>query len=139
MQRTKANKLNPLTRKQSSIYWLIFNTDNPYVSGHSSSSGSPSVVREARIENGKLFYEKRWFRRGQTVHVEQENIWSFHMQSQQIGMFCQAILSSVWLLWTFNSAAESSYPTKENMTFTVYRTKIFVTQLCPPWFRKEHL
>jgi hypothetical protein len=28
------------------------------------------VVREVRIENGKLFYEKRWFRRGQTVHVE---------------------------------------------------------------------
>jgi len=40
--------------------------------GHSSSSSSPSVVREARIENGKLFYEKRWFRRGQTVHVEQQ-------------------------------------------------------------------
>ena len=28
------------------------------------------MVREVRIENGKLFYEKRWFRRGQTVHVE---------------------------------------------------------------------
>jgi Sin3 histone deacetylase corepressor complex component SDS3 len=28
------------------------------------------VVREVRIDNGKLFYEKRWYRRGQTVHVE---------------------------------------------------------------------
>ena len=31
---------------------------------------TPCVVREVRIDNGKLFYEKRWFRRGQTVHVE---------------------------------------------------------------------
>ena len=41
------------------------------ISGHSSASSSPSVVREARIESGKLFYEKRWFHRGQAVHVEQ--------------------------------------------------------------------
>jgi len=39
--------------------------------GQSTSSSSPSIVREAKIESGKLFYEKRWFRRGQTVHVEQ--------------------------------------------------------------------
>lgn len=39
--------------------------------GHSSgATASPCVVREVRIDNGKLFYEKRWYRRGQTVHVE---------------------------------------------------------------------
>jgi len=30
----------------------------------------PSFPKDARIEDGKLFYQKRWFRRGQTVHVE---------------------------------------------------------------------
>merc|ERR1712059_46402 len=38
--------------------------------GSSGSSSSPSFARDARIENGKLFYEKRWFRRGQTIFVE---------------------------------------------------------------------
>jgi len=33
-------------------------------------SSSPNFARDARIEDGKLFYEKRWFRRGQTVWVE---------------------------------------------------------------------
>jgi len=53
--------------------------------GHSSSSGSPSVVREARIENGKLFYEKRWFRRGQTVHVEQSREGSYEAVISAVG------------------------------------------------------
>lgn len=41
--------------------------------GSNSSGGSSSpatFARDARIEDGKLFYEKRWFRRGQTVYVE---------------------------------------------------------------------
>ena len=42
-----------------------------FLSAQSSTSSSPSVSRDARIESGKLFYEKRWFRRGQTVYVEQ--------------------------------------------------------------------
>ena len=33
-------------------------------------SSTPTFARDARIEDGKLFYEKRWFRRGQTVWVE---------------------------------------------------------------------
>ena len=35
-------------------------------------SATPTRI-EARIEDGKLFYEKRWFRRGQTVWVEGKN------------------------------------------------------------------
>ena len=33
-------------------------------------SSTPTFPRDARIEEGKLFYERRWFRRGQTVWVE---------------------------------------------------------------------
>merc|ERR1712029_299705 len=33
-------------------------------------SSTPNFARDARIEDGKLFYEKRWFRRGQTEWVE---------------------------------------------------------------------
>ena len=33
-------------------------------------SSTPTFARDARIEDGKLFYERRWFRRGQTVWVE---------------------------------------------------------------------
>jgi len=42
-------------------------------SASTSSSGGPSSGynhRDTRIEEGKLFYEKRWFRRGQSVQVE---------------------------------------------------------------------
>jgi hypothetical protein len=30
----------------------------------------PSFPRDIRIEDGKLFYEKRWFRRGQAVQLD---------------------------------------------------------------------
>jgi len=53
--------------------------------GHSSSSSSSSVVREARIESGKLFYEKRWFHRGQTVHVEQPRDGTYEAVISAIG------------------------------------------------------
>ena len=42
-------------------------------SASTSSSGGPSSGynhRDTRIEEGKLFYEKRWFRRGQSVQVK---------------------------------------------------------------------
>ena len=39
-------------------------------SSASTSSGGGSYHRDTRIEEGKLFYEKRWFRRGQSVQVE---------------------------------------------------------------------
>jgi len=39
-------------------------------SSASTSSGGGAYHRDTRIEEGKLFYEKRWFRRGQSVQVE---------------------------------------------------------------------
>ena len=36
-------------------------------------SSTPTFARDARIEDGKLFYERRWFRRGQTVWVESKD------------------------------------------------------------------
>ena len=36
-------------------------------------SATPTFARDARIEDGKLFYERRWFRRGQTVWVESKD------------------------------------------------------------------
>ena len=53
--------------------------------GQSSASSSPSVVREARIESGKLFYEKRWYRRGQTVHVEQNKDGTYEAVISAVG------------------------------------------------------
>lgn len=46
-------------------------------SASTSSSGGPGGSsynhRDTRIEEGKLFYEKRWFRRGQSVQVESKS------------------------------------------------------------------
>lgn len=44
-------------------------------SSNSSAGGSsPNTYhRDIRIEEGKLFYEKRWFRRGQSIQVEPKN------------------------------------------------------------------
>lgn len=36
----------------------------------STGGSSPSYHKEIRIEEGKLFYDKRWFRRGQAIQVE---------------------------------------------------------------------
>ena len=46
--------------------------NKPHSQSSASSTGgsSPSYHRDTRIEEGKLFYEKRWFRRGQSVQVE---------------------------------------------------------------------
>lgn len=35
-----------------------------------SSPAESQATYEARVEDGKLFYEKRWYHRGQTVQVE---------------------------------------------------------------------
>lgn len=43
---------------------------NTQSSNSSNGGSSPSYYRDTRIEEGKLFYEKRWFRRGQSVQVE---------------------------------------------------------------------
>ena len=42
-------------------------------SSSSPSSSSSSYQFDTRVEDGKLFYQKRWFRRGQAVLVEPKN------------------------------------------------------------------
>ena len=57
-------------------------------SSNSSGNGngsSPSYYRDTRIEEGKLFYEKRWFRRGQSVQVESKNGEKFPAMISAIG------------------------------------------------------
>jgi len=41
-----------------------------YISTESSRSRINSYPKDCRIEEGKLFYEKRWYRRGQSIQLE---------------------------------------------------------------------
>ena len=43
---------------------------SPMSASRNGASGIGTYHRDSRIEEGKLFYEKRWFRRGQSVQVE---------------------------------------------------------------------
>ena len=58
---------------------------SPHPASGSGSSSSPSLARDARIEDGKLFYEKRWFRRGQTIYVEGKDGTSYGATISAIG------------------------------------------------------
>ena len=58
---------------------------SPHPASGSGSSSSPSFARDARIEDGKLFYEKRWFRRGQTIYVEGKDGTSYGATISAIG------------------------------------------------------
>ena len=50
-----------------------FDNASGNASGASTSSGGGGYHRDTRIEEGKLFYEKRWFRRGQSVQIESKS------------------------------------------------------------------
>ena len=56
-------------------------------SGGSSSPPLPSYPRDIKIVDGKLFYEKRWFRRGQAVQVEAKSGDKFPAMISAIGKF----------------------------------------------------
>merc|ERR1712156_778063 len=58
---------------------------NTQSSTSSTGGSSPSYYRDTRIEEGKLFYEKRWFRRGQSVQVEQKSGEKFPAMISAIG------------------------------------------------------
>ena len=57
-------------------------------SGGSSSPLLPSFPRDIKIVDGKLFYEKRWFRRGQAVQVEAKSGEKFPAMISAIGKIC---------------------------------------------------
>jgi len=66
-------------------------------------SSTPTFARDARIEDGKLFYEKRWFRRGQTVWVETKD-------GQNYGATISAIGSeAIWVRKSEDSSKVSIY------------------------------
>merc|ERR1711902_11192 len=71
-------------------------------SASTSSSGAPGGSnynhRDTRIEEGKLFYEKRWFRRGQSVQVEQKSGEKFPAMISAIGT------EAIWVRRTSDSA-----------------------------------
>ena len=58
---------------------------SPHPASGSGSSSSPSFARDARIEDGKLFYEKGWFGRGQTIYVEGKDGTSYGATISAIG------------------------------------------------------
>jgi len=78
---------NDISEDLKIINKTLKDTKPPASPAHSActSSASPSVTREARIESGKLFYEKRWYRRGQTVFVEQTKEGTFEAVISAVG------------------------------------------------------
>lgn len=60
-------------------------------SGHISSGENEQRLIDTKIEDGKLWYERRWFHRGQAVTVDGKDIPRFSSNITQIG------LDSIWL------------------------------------------
>lgn len=70
-------------------------------------SSTPTFARDARIEDGKLFYERRWFRRGQTVWVETKE-GSYGATISAIGT------EAIWVRRSEDSSKVSIYLTQLN-------------------------
>merc|ERR1719219_132492 len=78
-------------------------------------SSTPTFARDARIEDGKLFYERRWFRRGQTVWVETKE-GSYGATISAIGT------EAIWVRRSEDSSKVSIYLTQLNKgRFTLKR------------------
>ena len=72
----------------------------------STGGSSPSYHRDTRIEDGKLFYEKRWFRRGQSVQVEPKSGEKFPALISAIGT------EAIWVRRTSDSSKIRIYLTQ---------------------------
>jgi Sin3 histone deacetylase corepressor complex component SDS3 len=76
-------------------------------SASSTGGSSPNTYhRDTRIEEGKLFYEKRWFRRGQSVQVEPKNGDKFPAMISAIGT------EAIWVRRTNDSTKMRIYLTQ---------------------------
>jgi len=80
----------------------------PHPNSGSGSGSSPSFARDARIEDGKLFYEKRWFRRGQTIYVEGKDGSSYGATISAIGS------DAIWVRRVEDSSKVSIYLSQLN-------------------------
>eukprot|EP00088_Acartia_fossae_P070435 TRINITY_DN9437_c0_g1_i3.p1 TRINITY_DN9437_c0_g1~~TRINITY_DN9437_c0_g1_i3.p1 ORF type:complete len:325 (+),score=84.12 TRINITY_DN9437_c0_g1_i3:36-1010(+) len=78
---------NDISEDLKIINKTLKDTKPPGSPAHSAatSTASPSITREARVESGKLFYEKRWYRRGQTVFVDQMKEGTFEAVISAVG------------------------------------------------------
>lgn len=74
--------------------------------GGSTSPPLPLYPRDIRIEDGKLFYEKRWFRRGQAVQVDGKNGEKFPAMISAIGS------EAIWVRKTNDSSKIRIYLTQ---------------------------
>ncbi len=77
----------------------------------SSSSSSPSTgggggITDVRMEDGKLFYQKRWFRRGQAVQVEPKHGDKFPGMISAIGS------EAIWVRKTMDNTKIRIYLTQ---------------------------
>ena len=79
---------------------------NSQSSNSSTGGSSPSYYRETRIEEGKLFYEKRWVRRGQSVQVEAKSGEKFPAVISAIGT------EAIWVRRTSDSSKMRIYLTQ---------------------------
>lgn len=71
------------------------------------SSSSPALQgKDARIEDGKLFYEKRWFRRGQNVTVDSKEGPSYEAVISAIGS------EAIWVRKVGDNAKVRMYVTQ---------------------------
>jgi len=71
-------------------------------------AAAPTFARDARIEDGKLFYEKRWFRRGQTIYVEGKDGSSYGATISAIGS------DAIWVRRVEDSSKVSIYLSQLN-------------------------
>lgn len=80
--------------------------NTPNSRGRSPSPALPAYPRDIRIEDGKLFYEKRWFRRGQAVQVDAKNGDKFPAMISAIGS------EAIWVRRTNDSSKIRIYLTQ---------------------------
>ena len=87
---------------------------SPHPASGSGSSSSPSFARDARIEDGKLFYEKRWFRRGQTIYVEGKDGSSYGATISAIGS------DAIWVRRVEDNSKVLKMSTYRNLLFSSF-------------------
>jgi len=86
---------------------LMKPTASPARSPSPGGSSSPSIQgKDARIEDGKLFYEKRWFRRGQNVSVDSKEGPSYEAVISAIGS------EAIWVRKVADNAKVRMYVTQ---------------------------
>lgn len=89
-------------------------------------SGGGGLIYEARIEDGKLFYENRWFHKGQHIFIESKE----HGQERYMCMSYEAwrrfSVTFIMAILLTAVALSRPYPKARSVTVDV---NIFIAQL----------